>query len=170
MRVDRTWGLHPSLKALVLEQTTEQETWAHIPGTRQTWCMYAYLLAHNKHWNPSLSADVVRKARAPTHTKHTKELSDHCHQTKVHVWAVYITYSVNYLVWTTDRSACGPWSADFSHYPRTRWSRMQIIIHGRRYAHSAHEILPHTPLDRPHVARCVVRSHQSWLTQASVDS
>jgi len=55
MRVDRTWGLHPSLKALVLEQTTEQETQAHVPGTRQTWCMYVYLLAHNKHWNPSMS-------------------------------------------------------------------------------------------------------------------
>ena len=29
----------------------------------------------------TLKSIVVRKARAPTHTKHTKELSDHCHQT-----------------------------------------------------------------------------------------
>ena len=107
---------------------TEQETWAHVPGTRQTWCrlMYVYLLAHNKHWNPSLSADVVRKARGPTHTK---ELTDHCHQTKVHVWAVWrrptlgITYSVNYLVWTRDPHIfCiirGPMIADAYHNPRT---------------------------------------------------
>ena len=65
---------------------------------------------------------------------------------------------------TVDQYGCRPWSADFAHYPRTQWSRMQIII--RRYAHSAHGILPHTPLD----TRCVVRSHQSWLTKAIVDS
>ena len=34
--------------------------------------MYVYLLADNKHWIPSLSTDIVRKARAGTHTKHTK--------------------------------------------------------------------------------------------------
>jgi len=172
MRVDQKWGLHPSLKALVLQVTTDDRNRKHgyVPGTRQTWCMYVYLLAHNKHWNPSLSADVVQKARTQSTTK---QLTDRCHQTKVHVWAVWrtlgITYSVNYLVRTMDRSACGPWSADFSHYPRTLWSRMRIIIHGRRYAHSAHGILPRTSLDRPHVAWFVVRSHQ-WLTQVNVDS
>jgi len=61
----------------------------------------------------SLSTDTARKPRARTHKAHKTEWPDQSARL-----AITITWRVNYLMRTTDRSACRPWSADFS---RTRW-------------------------------------------------
>jgi len=129
--------------------------------------MYVYLLAHNKHWNLSFPLTLSEKHVVA------------CTQSNWHYWLTTVTRP---KCTSADKSREVHWvhasSADYGLV------RLRTVIR-RFFALSADPMIAdadynprtpihsfRTPLDRPHVARCIVRSHHShqWLTQLGVDS